>query len=273
LDGSIFLASPEQTAAPPATSTLVYINVQSNVSNEHNIVKDSPVDTEAVSPSSPVPAEALKEEEIVESDPVTPVTPLSSDQQQQETELELSTNSNNNNTINSNNNTINSNNNNTTVPKEPLVADVNDIVHSEANVELRYTIADVDVLDKADLEVTDSISYHHTKLGNFEELTSAEAVVDKSSEQGEVGMYQVDTTDKATLPNGHSVQPSTHDSNENISDSVMVANGDVPTFGRLASKEFDVVVKLDTGEKRFGFSVIGGSDEGFPARVESIAGG
>lgn len=264
MDGNIFPAFPEQTAAPPAiSSTVVNINIQSNVNNalnsQHNIVKSLLVDTEAVSPSSPAPAEALKEEEIVESDPVTSVTPLTSDQQQQETELELSTNS---------------NNNNTTIPEEPLVVDINNIVCSKVNIELQYTIADVDVLDTADLEVTSDLPSHYTKLENFEELTSAEAVVDKSPDQGEVGMYQVDTTDqtdKTVLSNGHSV--STCDSNENISDSVMVANGDVSTFGRLASKEFDVVIKLETGEKRFGFSVIGGSDEGFPARVEFIAGG
>ena len=35
----------------------------------------------------------------------------------------------------------------------------------------------------------------------------------------------------------------------------------------------DVTVEMMPGEKRFGFSVMGGSDEGFPPRIDEIASG
>lgn len=160
--------------------------------------------------------------------------------------------------------------------EEPVVADINNIEHPRDLVsgELQYTVADVDIIDTSDLQTTGNRSSHITKLDNFQEPLSTDIVVDKSVSQGEVGMYRVDTTDKAekavttSLSNGHSSELAAHD--ESV---VKVANGDIPALGRLVSKEFDVVLKLDTGEKRFGFSVIGGIDEGFPARVESIAGG
>lgn len=231
-------------------------------------MKSIPVDIEAVSVSSPAPAEALIEEEITESGPVTPVTPLYSDQR-----LELQCSS------SSSSNSIQSSNNNITVvtAEETVVADINNIEQPRdlVTVELQYTVADVNILDTAELELTDNLHSDHTKLESFQEM-SADIVVDKPAVQGEVGMYRVDTTDKVEKTvttsslNGHSLELSAHNSNETAS---RVANGDVSSFGRLASKEFDVVVKLDTGEKRFGFSVIGGIDEGFPARVESIARG
>ena len=90
-------------------------------------------------------------------------------------------------------------------------------------------------------------------------------------------MYRVDTSDKTdrigstSLSNGNSSELLVHD--DNTTDPVRVTNGDVPMLGRLANKELDVVMTLDSGERRFGFSVIGGIDEGFPARVESIAAG
>lgn len=196
------------------------------------------------------PAEAIRE---ADSDPVTPVTPLCGDQQLQSEEQFSSVQS------------TNNNNNNTTPAEEPLVADINNIVERpEDSVELQYTIADVSILDNVDQATS-----HLTKTENFQEVTSTEA--DQATRQGKVEMYCVDTSDDkdvtTSLPNGHSSEMPAHDKIK------VTNNGDVPTLGKLANEEFDVVIKLDTGEKRFGFSVIGGIDEGFPARVESIGGG
>ena len=216
-----------------------------------------PADVEATSPSSPTPAEVHIEEEVTDSCPVTPVTPLCSDQQQLE-EIQC-------NGVHSTNNSI---------TEEPLVADINNIEHPRdlVSVELQYTIADLSILDTADI-TTDLSSLQPTKLDNFQEVTTSS---DKPVCEGEVGMYRVDTSDKAerivntSLPNGHSSESSTKDEAA-VSDAV--TNMDITALRKLASKEFDIVMKLDTGEKRFGFSVIGGIDEGFPPRVESIAGG
>ena len=219
-----------------------------------------PADVEATSPSPPAPAEVHIEEEITDSCPVTPVTPLCCEQQQSEGE-EIQCNG-----VHSSNN----NNNNTT--KEPVVGDINNIEHPRdlVNVELQYTIADLSILDTTDIQTTTDLSSPHlTKLDNFQEATPSD--IDRPVSVGEVGMYRVDTSDKpeSIVTNGHSSESSTKDEST-ASDSVKV---DITALRKLASKEFDVVMKLESGEKRFGFSVIGGIDEGFPPRVESIAGG
>ena len=162
------------------------------------------------------------------------------------------------------------NNNNTAISvEEPAVADINQHPSYLVSAELQYTVADINIVDTSGLQTSSDLS-HITELDNFQEAIPVDTV-DKSSSQGGAGIHCVDMTDKsvtASLSNGH---PSADD--ESVNDSVKVTKGDTPTLGKLASKEFDVVIKLDTGEKRFGFSVIGGIDEGFPARVESIAGG
>ena len=165
-------------------------------------------------------------------------------------------------------------NNNNTV-EEPVVADISNIEYSRDLVSTALQSAHINIVNTSDLQATSDLSPTHIKLDNFQEPLSPDTIVDASGR--EVGMYRVDTSDKnertvsTSLSNGNSSELSVHD--DNITDTVKVANGDIPMLGRLASKELDVVLTLDSGEKRFGFSVIGGTDEGFPARVESIAGG
>lgn len=155
-----------------------------------------------------------------------------------------------------------------------MVADINNIEHPSdlVSVELQYTIADVNILDTTDiLSTTNLSSPQPTKLDNFQETTSSD--IDKPIAGGAVGMYRVDTSDKPErVTSGRSSESSAKDEGT-TTDSVEVTNTDITSLRKLASKEFDIVMKLESGEKRFGFSVIGGVDEGFPARVESIAGG
>ena len=216
------------------------------LASQHDILKSSLL-AQATSPSSPAPGDTHKEEELTDSCPVTPVTPLCSEQYQLAEHC---------NTVHYTNN----NNNNTTIAEEPVVGDIE---HSRdlVSVELQYTIADVSILDVADLQSPSTPQL--TKSVSFEQSTSTDKTV------GEVEMYRVDTSDKpddATTPNGHLLQSP-------ASDDGRVSSTDITTLHKLSSKEFDVIIKLETGEKRFGFSVIGGIDEGFPPRVESIAAG
>ena len=223
-----------------------------------------PVDVEATSPSPLAPAEVHIEEEVTDSCPVTPVTPLCCEQSGLE-EVQCTR-------VHSSNN-----NNNNTIEEEPVVADINNIEHPSdlISVELQYTIADVNILDTTDIVTTINLSSPQlTKLDNFQETTSSD--IDKPITVGAVGMYRVDTSDKSdsVVTNGHLSESSAKDEGTTVTvDSVEVTNTDITPLRKLASKEFDIVIKLDSGEKRFGFSVIGGIDEGFPARVESIAGG
>lgn len=269
--------SPEKTTFHVTAPTVVNVSVHSGVNNEDHTqcpdVKCLPLDLETVvSPPNLVSTQALKEEEeeVADSAPVTPVTPLCIDhQQQQQLQQETECNSH---FVSSNNSGI------IVIPEEPEVVDINNIQHPRdlVSVELQYSIADINILDTAGLDTTNHLPLYQSKLeNNFEGLLSPEVVTEGLSSEGKIEMYRVDTTDRAektsatvaSLSNGHS----STDHSENSSPKVGIK--DMPTFGRLASKEFDVVVNLDSGEKRFGFSVIGGIDEGFPARVESIAGG
>ena len=237
----------------PVTSTALNVNVHKSISNgvfasQHDILKSS-LPAEATSPSSPAPANTHKEEELTDSCPVTPVTPLCSEQYQLEEHC---------NTVHYTNN----NNNNTTIAEEPVVGDI-EYSRDLVSVELQYTIADASILDVADLQTTSTPQL--TKSVNFEESSST----DKTVGEEEVEMYRVDTSDNpdsATTLNEHLLQSPARDDGR-------ISSTDITTLHKLSSKEFDVVIKLETGEKRFGFSVIGGIDEGFPPRVESIAGG
>ena len=215
------------------------------------------MDVEATSPSPPAPAE-VHIEEVTDSCPVTPVTPLCCDQSEGEG-------------IQCNGVHSSNNNNNNTTEEEPVVADINNIEHP-SDLELQYTIADVNILDTTDILTTTNLSSPQpTKSDNFQDTTSSD--IDKPVTVGAVGMYRVDTSDKPDrVTNGHSSESSAKDEGTAI-DSVEVTNTDITSLRKLASKEFDIVMKLESGEKRFGFSVIGGVDQGFPARVESIAGG
>jgi len=295
---------------PQNTSTAATTTITTANSRQHTAVKSFslPVDVEAVPPCSPAPAESLQEEEEVtdkENNPVTPTTPVeqanlpsSSQTKAQETDqakiqdsVQADTQDNSeaepqhNHQAEPLNDKLAEIKSNTEAVSQPVVQSnhltanhltANHLTanHSSAHIrqpsaDLKYTIADVDILDGAnfDLEVTSDLPTDH-KVAKFESLSSPEEVLPVNPPlKGKV--FCVDTSDcseemAGTLPNGHAV---THKKNHGL------PNGNVSTLGRLLSKELDVSVRLDTGEKRFGFSVIGGADEGFPARVESIAAG
>ena len=263
---------------------------------QHTAVKSYslPVDVEAVPPCSPLPAESLQEEEEItekENNPVSPDLPATpvkqaespqtrtqDDKVQDSSQADIQDTSQANSHDSKQAEPLNDKQAEIQSSTEPIsqpVAQSNHLTanHTSAHIrqpsaDLKYTIADVNILDLTafGLEETSDLPTDR-KVAKFEGLSSPEeALPVNPSLKGKV--FCVDTADcseemAGVLPNGHAV---THNN-------YGLPNGDISMLGKLLSKELDVSVRLDTGEKRFGFSVIGGADEGFPARVESIAAG
>jgi len=296
----ITLVSPDHTSA----ATVVNIDLHkpptaTTAAQQHTAVKSYslPVDVEAVPPCSPLPAESLQEEEEItekENNPVSPDSPAAPVKQanlpqtraQEDNQVKAQDSSQ---AETQDTSQANSHDSKQAKPLNDKQTEVQSsakpvsdpVVHSshltvshtslhirQPSANLQYTIADVEILDSTafGLEETSDLPTEH-KVAKFEGLSSPEEALPVSPPlKGKV--FCVDTVDcseemAGVLPNGHVVTHKNHG----------MLNGEISTLGRLLNKEFDVSVRLDTGEKRFGFSVIGGADEGFPARVESIAAG
>lgn len=296
--------SPDHTPAATVVNFDIHKTPHNTTTNittarQHTAVKSYsvPVDVEAVPPCSPLPAESLQEEEEItekENNPVSPDLPATPVKQAESPQIRTQEDNQINEQGSSQADTqdtsqANSHDSKQAKPLNDTQAEVqssaepishpvalsNNLTanHTSAHIRqpssnLQYTIADVDILDSTSfgLEETSDLLTDH-KVAKFEELSSPEEVLPVNPPlKGKV--FCVDTADcseemAGVLPNGHAVICKNHG----------LPNGNISTLGRLLNKEFDVSVRLDTGEKRFGFSVIGGSDEGFPARVESIAAG